>query len=119
MSRINSYKKGLLSELYASWFLRLKGYKILQPRYKTPFGEIDLIAVKSKSVVCVEVKYRPTADQAIEAVSYKSQKRIISAAQFFLVRHQKYHQADIRFDVVTVTPYFGIRHHKNAWYDSK
>lgn len=118
MRKTTSYKKGLLAELYAEYFLRLKFYRILEKRYKTPFGEIDLIARKGNYIVCTEVKYRPTQDQGMEAVSPKSQKRIIHAAQHFISHHPQLNNTNIRFDIVTITPHFGIRHHKNAWYDS-
>ena len=117
MKRINSYKKGLLAELYAEIYLRVKLYQILEKRYKTPFGEIDVIARKKNTLICIEVKYRPNQDTGLEAVSAKSQKRIIHAAKHFLSRHPKWNSADIRFDIVTISPHFGIRHHINAWYD--
>lgn len=118
MKKSTSYKKGLWAENYAAWFLRFKGYRIIQNRYKSPFGEIDVVALKSGGLVCVEVKYRPNVNSAMEAVSPRSQKRIIAAAEFFRAHHPKYAAANVRFDVITVAPLFGIRHHQNAWYDS-
>ncbi|MCR4283578.1 MAG: YraN family protein, partial [Bauldia sp.] len=36
-------KRGRRAETLAAWLLRLKGYRVLARRYKTPAGEIDLI----------------------------------------------------------------------------
>ena len=49
---------GRKGETLAAWFLRLKGYRILESRYKTPVGEIDLIARRWGTTVFVEVKSR-------------------------------------------------------------
>ncbi len=116
MKRKNSYYKGVWAEKYAECLLRLKGYAILERRYKTPFGEIDLLARKGNALVCVEVKYRPTQDEALEAVDPRSQKRITAAAEFFRAHHPHYQDNDVRFDILTVVSIFGVRHHKNAWY---
>lgn len=119
MKRNNSYYKGLWAENYAELLLRLKGYGVLERRYKTPFGEIDILARQGKSLVCVEVKCRKDADSALEAVDPYSQKRIVAAAEFYRARQAKYQDYSVRFDVMTVVSYFGVRHHKNAWYDSE
>ena len=39
--RQRAERAGLRAEMLASWFLRLKGYRILATRYRTPVGEID------------------------------------------------------------------------------
>ncbi len=118
MTRHTSHQKGLRAEQIASWFLRLKGYAILETRYKTPFGEIDILAKKGQALICVEVKYRCDQDRAIEAVNPYSQKRIIAAAEFYRARQPRYLEHSVRFDVVTISGIFSIRHHQNAWYDS-
>lgn len=116
--KLISYKKGIWAETFAALYLRLKGYKILKNRFKVPVGEIDLIALKSEYLVCVEVKYRTNQESALEAVNTKTQKRIIAAAHMYLAQYPKYNGKNIRFDVITVSTFFKIRHHKNAWYDS-
>ncbi len=50
-----SYSKGVLAEKHAVEQLKADGYKILHERYKTKFGEVDIIATKDKLVVFVEV----------------------------------------------------------------
>jgi putative endonuclease len=46
--RVRAYKSGLFAETVASALLRLKGYAIVARRYKTPVGEVDLMALKDK-----------------------------------------------------------------------
>jgi putative endonuclease len=46
--RVRAYRHGLLAETVAALLLRLKGHRIIARRYKTPVGEIDLVALKGK-----------------------------------------------------------------------
>ena len=58
-----------------------KGYRILAKRFRTPHGEIDLVAKRRNLVAFVEVKARATLDEAAFAVTPRQQARIINAAQ--------------------------------------
>ena len=117
-----TYQKGLWAEAVAVWFLRVKGYRILAQRYKTPMGEADIIAKKRNTLVCVEVKFRAAQDQALEAVNPTAQKRITAAADIYRSHAPRKLQAlPMRFDILTLTPpglgnLFFIRHHIHAWY---
>ncbi len=113
--RLAAYRSGLRAEWIAAWYLRLRGYRILKSRYKTPAGEIDLIARKGACLVFVEVKFRPGQDQALEAVSQHSRRRIERAALLFLAEQNMPMAAEMRFDVIAVTSLFSIRHLDNAW----
>jgi len=62
--RVRAYRHGLLAETIAALLLRLKGHRILARRFKTPVGEIDLVALKGKRLAFVEVKRRKTFDEA-------------------------------------------------------
>ena len=69
----NSYRQqseiyGRHGETLAAWYLRLKGYRILKTRYKTPVGEIDLIARRFGTTVFVEVKSRNRSELEREAL---------------------------------------------------
>ena len=59
--RSKAYRHGLLAESVAALLLRRKGYAIVARRYKTPVGEIDLVALKGKRFAFLEVKRRPRA----------------------------------------------------------
>ena len=60
---------GRRAETLAAWYLRLKGYRIIESRYKTPVGEIDLIARRWGTTVFVEVKARKSAALELTGVS--------------------------------------------------
>jgi putative endonuclease len=107
--------KGKLVEHVVQLYLRLKGYKILEKRYRTKLGEIDLIVLDgSKALVAVEIKYRRLHQEAMACVSKTQMNRIHHAIKFFLSKNPKYHTYNIRFDVVAVGR-FQIHHIKQAW----
>ena len=54
--KIKYYKFGLIAEYISIIILFFKGYKILENRYKTKLGEVDIIASKASHIVFVEVK---------------------------------------------------------------
>lgn len=110
-----SHRKGLLAELYAAAFLLLKGYGFLKWRYKTKVGEIDLIMVKDKTIIALEVKAHKTQSSSLEAVTPHAQKRITRAIQMFLQENAHYQNYDVRFDVIAVYGGCLIRHLDNAW----
>ena len=49
MGSIETYKTGMFAETIAAWFMRAKGYRIVGHRFKTPVGEIDLIAKRGRT----------------------------------------------------------------------
>lgn len=117
--RRKAYDFGLLSESLAAFYLRLKGYQILRHRYKSPFGEIDLIARRKKTLVAVEVKYRRRTDEGfgniLETIHVKNQSRVERALLHFIAHHPDYAGDDFRFDVVCLSPPFSVHHLDNAW----
>jgi len=118
MSKIKAYERGLLGEYCAALFLILKGYKILALRYKTPVGEVDIVAYKNQSLIFIEVKTRARTEDALYAVNTKTQKRIEKAALHFIAYKKQFAGAAMRFDVITIkSPWrpFSIRHLDNAW----
>jgi putative endonuclease len=102
--RVAAFKLGLSAESRAAMFLIAKAYRILARRWKTPFGEIDIVARRRQSLVFVEVKARATFEEAVEAVTEHSKQRIVNAAELWLAHHPHDGKGDIRFDVVVVTP---------------
>jgi putative endonuclease len=109
-----SYMRGLWSELWVSMWLFCKGYRVLERRYKTPVGEIDLILKSRRVIVFCEVKARASLEEGLYALRPQQQERIARAASFFCARHPQFARFDFRFDYVVV--YKGVCHHvKNAW----
>lgn len=113
--KIKAYENGMRAEKIAAIMLRLKGYRILATRYKTPVGEIDLIAKRGRTLAIIEVKTRGDALSAMEAVTPKNQGRVTQAAQYYLSRNPALAACDIRFDVIVMGWPFFWRHLDNAW----
>ncbi|WP_181700475.1 YraN family protein [Chthonobacter albigriseus] len=103
-ARHAAYRKGLRAEWVAAWLLRLKGFRVLAARFKTPAGEIDLIARRGQLIVFVEVKARGDEARAVEAVTPAAKARIARAASLYLNRHPRLATLDRRFDIVFVAP---------------
>ena len=82
--RVAAFRTGISAEARAGAYLMAKGYRILAKRFRTPHGEIDLVARKRNLVAFVEVKARASLDEAAYAVTPRQQARIIAAAQGWL-----------------------------------
>lgn len=113
--RQKAYKDGLWAETLAALYLILKGWRVVARRYKSPLGEIDLIARRGKTLLIIEVKTRAHMEAAVESVSLKAQGRIARAARHFISRHPQYGEYSVRFDVIAIVPPFRLRHLDNAW----
>lgn len=120
-ARQKRYRRGLFAEYIAVLYLLVKGYRILKRRYKTPVGEIDIIARKKDTFVFVEVKARQNIEQGLYSITETSKQRIRRAAEYFGMmnntsgtsRFNPYRQ-DARFDVIIFSNWH-IRHVQNAW----
>jgi putative endonuclease len=115
MSRAPHLVWGLWAERLAGWSLRLRGYRVLARRYRTPVGEIDLVVRRGRLVAFVEVKARAGLEPALAALGARQQARTRRAAEWFLLRHPRYAHCDLRFDLVTVQPWRLPRHLADAW----
>jgi putative endonuclease len=113
--RVDAFQRGLSAESRAALFLMAKAYRIPARRWKTPFGEIDIIARRRAVVVFVEVKARGNVDEAVEAVTERTKRRVTAAAELWLARHPQQANGEIRFDVIVVTPGKMPRHIVNAF----
>lgn len=83
--------------------LEKRGYAILERRYRTRFGEIDVIADDRGTIVFVEVKTKTdcTFSDPVEAVTKQKQRRLVSMAEQYVAYH-RLDNTPCRFDVVTV-----------------
>ncbi len=111
-----SYFFGLLAEYYVIIIFFFMGYILIKRRFKTKFGEIDLIFKRGRCIVVVEVKARSDASVQVEEVVGRRQfHRITNSLKIFLNKYEKYSNFDIRIDVVLVYKNFIIKHIKNVW----
>ena len=83
--------------------MEARGYAILARRYRTRHGEIDVVASECGTTVFVEVKARTSRDfgGGAAAVTAWKQRRLVSMATDYLVRH-RLSERPCRFDVVAI-----------------
>src|SRR4051794_27998217 len=110
-----AFRTGISAESRAAVFLIAKGFRILARRWRSPVGEIDIVARRRKLLVFVEVKARDTLDDAAEAVTPQQQRRICAAAEAWLAAHPDASVQDMRFDAVLVPPRSIPRHIPGAF----
>jgi putative endonuclease len=102
--RVAAFRTGISAEGRAAAYLMAKGYRILARRYRTPHGEIDLVAKRRNLIAFVEVKARATLDDAAFAVTPRQQRRIIDAAHGWLAAHPEHAEFELRFDAMLIAP---------------
>ena len=94
---------GIKGEDLAVKFLKKKGYRIRSRNYKTPLGEIDIVAEDGETLVFVEVKTR--ADNSFglpfEAVDYRKREKLKKVALYYLKNCCK-KDLPSRFDVLSI-----------------
>ena len=114
-----SRKNGYAAENKAVFFLRLKGYQILERNFKPPrgtgAGEIDIIAQKHNVIIFIEVKKRTSFEAAAESVNKNVQDRRIRGAEYFLMLHPELTEKEIRFDVILMASGHLPKHIQNAF----
>ena len=109
-ARVAAFRTGLSAESRAAAYLMAKGYRILAKRFRTPHGEIDIVAKRRNLLAFVEVKARATLDAAAYSVLPQQQRRIAAAAGAWLAAHPEDAESAIRFDAMLVAPRTIPRH---------
>ena len=99
-----AFRLGLSAESRAAVYLVARGFRIIARRWRSPVGEIDIIARRRDLLVFVEVKARANLDDAAWSVTPRQRLRIAAAAEAWLARHQDARIRDIRFDAILVAP---------------
>jgi putative endonuclease len=105
---------GRRAERLAGWWLRLKGWQILDRRVRTPAGEVDLVAKRGALIAFVEVKARRTPAALDHAIDQRRLARVAAAAEVLMPRYATAGE-DIRVDVILLAPGTRPRHIENAW----
>jgi len=105
-----AFRTGLSAESRAALLLVAKGFRILARRWKSPVGEIDIVARRRGLLVFVEVKARDDLDDAAWSVTDRQRARIAAAAEAWLARYPDPRVRDIRFDAMLVAPRRVPRH---------
>jgi putative endonuclease len=102
---MSNHEAGVKAEEQALLFLASRGYSLLNKRFKTKAGEIDLIVSKDTIIVFCEVKKRKTHDEAAYSVTPRAQSRIRLSAEIWLAENPDHAHKDLRFDCVFVLPF--------------
>ena len=119
----NNQRVGVLGESAAAEYLVKLGYTVNERNFRTPGGEIDIIALDNDRTVFVEVKSRTAgADskygRASTAVNYRKKANFVSAVKTYQSLHPE--SLKCRIDVIEVYFLNGsteIKHIKSAFGD--
>ena len=103
MSTDKRQELGKSGEDLACAELERRGYAILDRRYRTRHGEIDIVAEHEGTIVFVEVRARATAEfgRAAETVTDAKKRKVTAMAVDYLARHHLANRP-CRFDVVAI-----------------
>lgn len=111
---------GRLGEEEAAKYMKARGYSIIEKNFRTPFGEIDLIAERDGCLVFLEVKTRISErfGSPVSAITWAKKKKVIRNCQYYLAR-RKMLWGPCRIDVIGIKLNTDlrielIRHIKNA-----
>jgi len=113
--RRKARRRGRLGEHLCRWHLRLRGWRILACDWKSPVGEIDILARRRGVLAVIEVKSRPDFATGVAAVLPRQRRRIARAAEAFLLMRPDLAALALRFDVMVVAPRRLPRHLPGAW----
>lgn len=94
---------GELGERIAERWLRRRGWRVVQRRFRNGRRDIDLVVEQDGTVAFVEVKARRGAEFGgpVQAVNWRKRKELQRSAMIWIDRHGKEAES-YRFDVVGV-----------------
>jgi putative endonuclease len=92
------------SERRAAWWYRLHGYRVVGTNVWVAGYELDLVAVRGRTVVFCEVKSKSGRrwGDPVEMITPEKQRRVRRAAEVWLAFRPEYADCLVRFDVVAV-----------------
>ena len=113
--------EGRKAETHIARWLKLRGWKILEMRFKTDEGEVDIIARRKNIIAFVEVKQRETLPVIEDIVSQTNITRVMAAAEIWVERNFESlgTEFEIRFDLAliegAVKPLSKVKYIENAF----
>jgi putative endonuclease len=113
--KIVAFGFGISAESRAAAWLIAHRYRILARRWKSPLGEIDIIAARRHTLIFVEVKARAKLDDAAWSITERQKQRIAAAAKIWLANNPMPAIRDMRFDAILVAPGKLPRHIQSAF----
>ena len=109
-----NHKSGVDAEELAKEFLNSKNFECIEQRFKTPYGEIDIIAKNNNCLVFVEVKKRKNFGFD-DPISNNQKKRITNAALQYISENPQINELETRFDCIFIDSQDSVTHIENAW----
>jgi putative endonuclease len=106
---------GRRAEVLAAIWLMAKGYRILGFRLKTRQAEIDLLALRGKTLAVVEVKRRTSLLVAMETVTFDQRDRLRRAGAALAASRPALANATVRLDLIALAPGKLPMHIPDAW----
>lgn len=113
--------EGRKAEDHVARWLKLRGWKILETRFKVAEGEVDLIARRKNIIIFVEVKQRETLSVTEDIVTQLNISRVMDAAEIWVDRNFDVLGSDfeIRFDLALIEgrvhPLAKVKYIENAF----
>ena len=97
-------ERGIYGENLATEALASRGYAITERRYRTRYGEIDIVAWDGPTIVFVEVRFKSAGEfgTAADSVTLRKQRKVIRMAVEYLTMRGLYDRCPVRFDVVAI-----------------
>ena len=108
-------RSGRRGEVLAALWLMAKGYRILGFRLRTPQAEIDLLALRGRTLAVVEVKRRLDRLTALETVSLDQRQRLRRAGAAIAAQRPALSGASVRLDLMALAPGRLPMHIPDAW----
>lgn len=103
-SRRNSERRGRFAEHIAAAYMRLRGHRILDRRFKAATGEIDLVTRKGRRIAFIEVKARADMAACEASITPKLRSRVRRAADVWMARHEALQNFNVGFDIIFIRP---------------
>jgi putative endonuclease len=85
---MSQYRAGLIGEQLAEQYLLKLGFKLVDRRFRSRHGEVDLIASKGKTLHFIEVKYRPDSrlGSGLSVITPVKKRRLLDSIKVYLGR---------------------------------
>jgi len=95
---------GRPAERRASWWYRLRGYRVLDANAWAGGYELDLVVRRGRRLVFCEVKEKTTDafGAPVDMVDGEKQRRLRRAAAQWLAAHPEHGGLSVSFDVIAV-----------------
>ncbi len=107
---------GRAAEQLAVEFVARQGYQVLDRNARGGRGELDIVARRGALLVFVEVKAHKRPESSLQAMTLRKQRRLLSAAEAWRMRHPALAGLQCRFDVIIVCPQtHQISHYEDAF----